>query len=378
MVIVDENRICDLITKYNDNFNFFNDSTHEEYFKWKAVKKFQDVWFRGGAMEEPFAEMLKEALSESSVLIDNSSTHPSNGAIKLAEKHQNEVKDLFCNVLFADTGEDLEKRQENIERFMVQMEELRKKEFPESWKFKQDDRHAAITYLTLYAPDENYIYKYSVAEAFADYVEFGLELGSGADFSLGNYYAMCDKVTEILQEEFPELIERHRNFVDDSCYEDRNSHMLAFDIIYCASAYNMIGAGSRKSRKAAIEAYNIAQLAEKEREERELQIQELEDRRMILQHEIDEIGEISLEGVSVSSAKYGNGIITKQDDDQRSKVAVEFEEKTLNFVIDSMYSARPVFEDDEEIVDAFSKYNQAYAEIKKIGKKLHDLTEYAQ
>ena len=372
MAIINKSKVCDLIAKYNDNFNLFNDSTHEEYFKWRAVKKFQDVWFREGAMEEPFAEMLKAALSESSVLIDNSSTHPSNGAIKLAERHSEEVKNLFCNVLFADTGDDLGKRQENVERFMFQMEELRKKEFPESWKYKQDDRHAAITYLTLYAPDENYIYKYSVAEAFADYVEFGLELGSGADFSLNNYYIMCDKVVEILHEEFPGLIERHRNFVDDSCDEDKNSHMLAFDIIYCASAYNMIEVGSRKSRKAAIEAYNIAQLAEKEREERERKILELEDRRIILQREINEIGEISLEGVSVSSAKYGNGIIVKQDEEHRSKVTVEFPDKTLNFKIDKKFSARPVFEDDAEIVEVFSRYNQAYDEIKKIDKQLSE------
>lgn len=370
MTIINKSKVCDLIAKYNENFNLFNDSAHEEYFKWRAVKKFQDVWFREGAMEKPFAEMLKAALSESSVLIDNSSTHPSNGAIKLAEKHSEEVKNLFCNVLFADTGDDLEKRQENVERFMFQMEELRKKEFPDSWKYKQDDRHAAITYLTLFDPDENYVYKYSVAEAFANYVDFGLELGAGADFSLKNYYAMCDEVVEVLREDFPELIERHHNFVDDSCFDDKSNHMLAFDIIYCASAYDMIEAGTRKSRKTAIEAYNIAQMKEKEREEKLLIIQDLQNSRDTLQQELDEIGEISLEGVRVSSAKYGEGIIIKQDENQRSKVTVEFKGKTLNFVIDQKFSARPVFEDDEEIVEMYTRYNEVWDGIKKIDKKI--------
>ena len=111
-------------------------------------------------------------------------------------------------------------------------------------------------------------------------------------------------------------------------------------------------------------------MEEKEREEKLLKIRELQNSRDTLQQELDEIGEISLEGVRVSSAKYGEGSIIKQDENQRSKVTVEFNEKALNFVIDQKFSARPVFEDDEEIVEMYTRYNEVWDEIKKIDKKI--------
>ena len=58
-------------------------------------------------------------------------------------------------------------------------------------------------------------------------------------------------------------------------------------------------------------------MEEKEREEKLLKIRELQNSRDTLQQELDEIGEISLEGVRVSSAKYGEGSIIKQDENQQ-------------------------------------------------------------
>ena len=34
-----------LIQRYEDNFEWINNAEHDEIFKWRAVRCFQDVWF---------------------------------------------------------------------------------------------------------------------------------------------------------------------------------------------------------------------------------------------------------------------------------------------------------------------------------------------
>ena len=363
------NNLNKLIEKYNESFDFVNNSEHAEYFKWQAVQCFQREWFSKENEQLTFDKLLKAALSESAVLIDNSTTHPANGAIKLAEIEPEKVEHLFRNLLFADDGGDLNARQDNIYQFMEDMEEIRKAEFPESWKYKQDDKHAAITYLALYKPEENYIYKYSVAEKFANYIEFGLDIGSGGSFSLSNYYKMCDEVVAALSE-YPDLVKRHADFIDDTCYKDESLHLLAFDIIYCASTYNFFNGMTHQPKKDVLKAYKLERLAEAERREKEVKIAELLQKKEILENEIADTKEMSLLGVKVLHKANGEGIIVQQDDSQRSKVQVEFAEKTISLVIDRKFRMRPTFEDDEEIVEMYTRYNEVWDEIKKTDKKI--------
>ena len=37
-----------LIQRYEDNFEWINNAEHDEIFKWRAVRCFQDVWFSRG------------------------------------------------------------------------------------------------------------------------------------------------------------------------------------------------------------------------------------------------------------------------------------------------------------------------------------------
>lgn len=180
------NNLHELINRYEENFNMVNGKDHDEIFKWRAIKRFQDVWFSEDVKNMSFAEMFNKAKSECSVLIDNSTVSPANGVVKIAEKKQEEVKHLFKEVLFADDGGDIKARQNHIDAFLEGMEKLRTETFPNSWKYKQD-RHAASCYLALYKPEENFIYKYKPVETFAEYVEYGKNIGSGGSFRLDYY-----------------------------------------------------------------------------------------------------------------------------------------------------------------------------------------------
>lgn len=92
--------------------------------------------------------------------------------------------------------------------------------------------------MNLWKPEENYIFKFTEAKAWADSIEYGDDFGSGSDFSLEKYYAMCDELLVELPK-YDKLMELHRKrFLREAKGFDDNLHILVYDIIYCAHAYN--------------------------------------------------------------------------------------------------------------------------------------------
>ena len=89
--------------------------------------------------------------------------------------------------------------------------------------------YAASCYLAFYAPEEHFIYRYSEAEEFAKYIEFGKDLGAGVDFKLENYYELAEIVVNALKEH-PSLIEKHDALFrdNDHYYYDKSLHLMAW------------------------------------------------------------------------------------------------------------------------------------------------------
>ena len=174
----------ELIHLYEENMDTLYGSEHDEIFKWRALKTFQREWLRNDHLD--FASRFNAATKDFSVLIDNSRMHPRNAVVKLCEKDSAEVEHLFRDVLFAEDHGDLKLRQEHMDQFLDGMERLRIAYYPGSWSFKHD-RHAASAYLAMYAPEDNYIYKYSEAAQMAAYGEYGFDIGSGGSFDLSKY-----------------------------------------------------------------------------------------------------------------------------------------------------------------------------------------------
>lgn len=358
----------ELIDRYEQNFEFVNNSEHDEIFKWRAVKQFRDSWFASDAKNKPFSEMFNEARKGSAVLIDNSQVSPTNGIVKLAEVEPVEVPRLFNEILFADDGGDITKRQNNMEKFLEKIEKLRLKHFPQFWKYKQD-RHAVSCYMVFFAPEQNFIYRYSDAETFAQYIEFGIDIGSGENFKLDAYYKMCDMIVEALKEH-PSLLEKHFTFLSDECYRDESLHLLAFDLMYCARCYNFYNGLTHASKKESVKAYTEAQLREKEQREKEEKINALLSEIHELKLKAETYADISLLNVQVTQKMYGTGIIIKQE---ANKVTVLFGDIEKVFIINKQFAARPTFEDDEEIVEAFTEYDIICRKIASLESELKRL-----
>ena len=64
------NNLHELINRYESNYALFNDSEHNEVFKWRAVQQFRSVWFSDNKPTD-FSSLFKEAKKECSNMIDN-------------------------------------------------------------------------------------------------------------------------------------------------------------------------------------------------------------------------------------------------------------------------------------------------------------------
>lgn len=354
-----------LIDRYEENIYYLNNSECDEKFKWHAVQRFQDAWFAPEAESLPFNELFHNAIKGSSILVNNGTVQPANGVVKLAEKAPKEVERLFREVLFANDNDNLDIRQEHMEKFLEGMEALLQQYYPASWKYRQD-RHAASCYLAMFAPEKNYIYKYSPVEAFAVYTEFGKDIGSGNAFKLAHYYELGDIVVAALKEH-PELLRKHADILDDTYYRDESLHLLAFDIIYCADTYGYFKDLTHKAKKDAIKAYTAEQQRKAEAEERQLAIDAIEQQIQQLEKQIDIYRSISLIGTQVQHKSWGTGTVIQQN---INMVRVRFGETEKPFIISKKFPMRPTFEDDEEIVAAMTDYEIKMKELESLNKKL--------
>lgn len=361
-------RLNEILDCYVAQYDRLIAQPHNERFKWEAVKCFQDEWNGAHNAGLSFSQMFKKALAQSSVLIDNSTVAPSNGILKMAQMEEETVKRLFNEVLFADDGGDLSLRQDHMELFLDEIEQIRQRYFPGFWKYKQD-RHSAACYLALFAPEENYIYKYAPAETFARYVEFGKDLGSGNSFSLSNYYEMCDMIVQALRGR-SEFLEHHFNGLDEKHYVDNSLHILAFDVICCAASYGFY-TGDFKPKAEILKQYRLAQKRKEEEDARLALERETELRLMELRAQIEPYQAISLLGVQVSQKQSGVGTVIAQN---ANMITVQYGQERKNYIIHENYPLRPTFEDDMEIVAAMTAYDALLKEQKNLEGQLRKLS----
>lgn len=240
-----------ILSEYAERFTELNDeSGSDEGYKWRAVKCFQDNW---DVNADDFPKMFSAAMKKTENLVNNTSVQPLAG-IQALLKFKEEiptVRNCF-ELLFSEDNGDINTRQERINLFTEKINERIESYFPGSYRYPQSFANA-LFYLSLWRPDENYIYRYTEASRWADCIEFGDDFGSGSSFSLSTYYRMCDELLSWLAK-YPNVIalNRSRKQKELPNYDDKR-HLLVWDIIYCNSTYNLyskatIHKGSAQSR----------------------------------------------------------------------------------------------------------------------------------
>ena len=368
----------ELIDKYEEKLPLLYDAaTCDELFKWAAVRCFQENWFAPDEKFPSFIDRFKASIAECSILMDGAIMHPNSGVVKLYEQEPEKVEHLFRDVLFADDGGDITLRQQHMDEFLEGMEEIRIQYFPRYYSYKQD-RHSASCYLAMYKPEENYIYRFSSAEAMAIHAEFGFDIGAGASFSLAKYYMLCDEIVSQLKEH-QSLLDKHFAYLKDGVhYKDESLHLLAFDLQYCCRTYNyykgihyipkkrLLKDLKEEEKKQKAEAEAKQKEAEKEAA-RLAQIAELEDQIAELESTCADISDIDLLNVEVQAQNYGAGVIVAQN---LNRVTVQFADRKADYFVHKKYMNRPIFENDNEFMDIISSYGDTVEKIKKLQDKI--------
>ena len=183
---MNKDNLHQIFNYYIEKFDFLNSEPHTEYYKWQICKQ--------------YPTLMSEALNA------NDDTF----AAKLYE-----VKKCTRNII-------------------------------DSYLFKQNS-HSVSSYLFLNDPENHYMYKATQCRDFADCVEYYSDWGSGDNIKLDVFYRMMDEMIEEISN-CKELLETDKSRFDGrlnlpggEIHQDINKHILAFDIIYCFSSYNLYG-----------------------------------------------------------------------------------------------------------------------------------------
>ena len=329
------NNLSLIFTNYIENFELVNNPENNENFKWVAAQKYRELMDAAlDAAPEDFAGLLYQAKVASENIVDSYTT-PFYGMVKFARSEPETVRGMFRN-LYADDGGDLKIRQEKMDDFFWISDELLERYTPGSFLYKQDF-HALTSYLALYDPDENYIFKATQAARFADGVEFYDDWGSARTVKLDVYYRMCDQLTEEIVK-CPELLATNASRFDgrfrigpEEMIRDEKKHMLAFDIIYCAGVYDLYGGIT--FRKRSTKERQLYQ----ERQKKALQLlkenQEVIDRKRKLTEATERILNALSAGTPVVHKTYGNGVVTAIDENRITIVFGEDRAKRFGLAV---------------------------------------------
>ena len=237
------NNLSQIFRHYIDKFAYINGDEHAEYYKWQVCHEFPKLMQDAlSADNDNFAKALYEAKKCTENIID-SYTQPFNGLVEYAKSEPDTVRNMFVD-LYADDGGDIKVQMEKIADFFRRSNELLEKYTPDSFLYKQNS-HSVSAYLFLNDPNHHYMYKATQSQRFADCVEFYDDWGTGDNIKLDIYYRMCDELVAEIKS-CPELLETDRSRFDGKLklsggelHPDAEKHILAFDIIYCCSVYDL-------------------------------------------------------------------------------------------------------------------------------------------
>lgn len=365
-----------LIDRYEEKIDKIYNKENYELFKWQATKTWQTEWNKPNDAFPSFADRFIAARKDFDVFIDGKIMHPSTGVVKLWEKEPETVEHLFNDVLFADNQGDVQITQRNMDCFLEEYETLRSRNFPRHFSYKQD-RHSASVFLAVNDPKKQFVFRSSDAHLMARYTEFGLKIGSGASFSLPNYYILCEEIVKALREH-ESLLEKHFSYFNDKLYRDESLHLLAFDIMYCCRTYNYYGGMPLPPRSNGRKTSAPGQTAEQKEAERLAAIETMTQELADVDVQIEELQAqcedllIPLINVEITSNKYGTGVVIEQNE---NNIVVQYPDAIVKMTLGNVFKTfnRPIFENDNEVWETFAQYAYAKDNLEKHQKKRIDL-----
>ena len=315
---MNKDRLQKIFDNYVERYDVINGPENHEIYKWTAASNFQKYWDVDAGN---FGDMFKLAMDDAESLFDVNSQQPVNGVVFLCNQGpetMEAVRQAFRDLFSADESV-YSKRQKRMESFIKKMNTMVKKADPDKWKYQQDTFSASV-YLSMYDPDDNFIYNEIEAKEFADFVEHKADFIKEGSVSLPKYYKMCQGVVAALQKQtdltqmVADALSTEADNLDDiSLTEiDDEYHILTYDLISCAQAYNLYDSDAPAIRVRKADPVDEEKKKEKQRLRRkqramEKQLEELKAERAKMDYP-------SLKRRKVVHPKFGKGTISAQEE----------------------------------------------------------------
>lgn len=229
-----------IIDNYAARFVELNTGDNNEVYKWEIAAEFRPMMDATLAADDTdFPAKLAAVVLLTKQTIDNKNQLAFYALTDYAQSEPQAVREALCQLLTPDGG-DLEVRTQRFTEFLNFCEFMRAKYYPDSWRYRAGIR-LPMMITGFYDPDHYYMYKTSQAQAYADCVEFYDDWGSGAKMDLRIYHRMCDELIETikLHPKFKMIRDTRKNYAEKPLHPDTELHILAFDVIFCSTVYNL-------------------------------------------------------------------------------------------------------------------------------------------
>lgn len=223
------------INSYYKQWSWIND---REFYKWAAFKHYREHNIKE---YRSIYERISTVYSKAKNLLDSGQYYPLGVLHDMScdEGRPSELKSLFEELL----QEGVLPTKDRVKRFITGTDNILKcmaEDGYSDWKGRQNlhtyqDVRAISVYLSMFYPDDFYLYKYGVFVDFAKKAQFN-NIQKGAVERMFEYQEMCKEVKwQLLKHR--ELIEFYENWLNAHGFQDDNYNLLTQDFIYAVARH---------------------------------------------------------------------------------------------------------------------------------------------
>jgi hypothetical protein len=212
------------ITLYKEHFQYLHE---HEWYKWRAVKTFQDNWDIGA---KDFEDMFNRSVAQTYNLLQGPSEYSRDIMWSYITKDAEFVRSMFTDLY--DESQEITSR---IEAFTLGARELQRRHSKPGENHHQTAR-AIGAYLTLRYPDRYYFYKTEMVRAYFKAVDYPVKINQRRTSKFTVYYHACDLLRNEIQKD-QKLVSRHLSRLNEDCYYDDSLHLLTQDLIYAIAVH---------------------------------------------------------------------------------------------------------------------------------------------
>ena len=218
--------------------NFFDWICELELYKWKAFKHFKENCYKE---YDSIGEWIYEVFSKADNLLSSRNYFP----LRMLNRFScdggepAQLQELFTDLLRAGQMPTHTTVRDFINGTKSIMQTMASRGFKD-WRGRKNlnsyqDVHAVSVYLSMFYPNNFYIYKFGIFKDFAQKVGYTIEKHNAID-RLFEYQRLCEIVKEELKKD-ADLIELYRAWLKNNDYEDDEFCLLTQDFIYALARH---------------------------------------------------------------------------------------------------------------------------------------------